>query len=176
MAQLPEIENASALNELFGLRLDLMCESDRTKQLSCLSSYYYGKQYDSLKYTWDGHIDGVMDADIRPGFVVPINRRKPSVRVDIPRMIVSRLTAMMLGEDGWPTMRVEGDADAEDYISALARESKLQSKFSELRDRGGSCGTACASFAFINGKPRVTGRLRRSQRDAHGNDEPLYPR
>jgi hypothetical protein len=62
---------------------------------------------------------------------------------------------MILGEDGWPVIRVGGDEDAEDYVGALARESKLQAKFMEIRDRGGSCGTACASFAFVNGRPRV---------------------
>lgn len=156
MAQLPNSDSgADSYPELSGLRLDLMCESERTTALSRLGCYYYGSQYDGLKYTWDGHVDSVADADIRPGFHVPIHRRKPSVRVDIPRMIVSRLTAMMLGEDGWPDIRVEGDEDAEDYVSALCRESKLQSKFNELRDRGGSTGTACASFSFVNGKPRV---------------------
>lgn len=133
-----------------------MCEEERSSNLAFLSAYYYGTQYSHLKFTWDGHHDGHGDADIKPGWHVPLSRRKPSVRVDLPRMIVSRLTAMMIGEDGWPEMRVEGDAEAEDYVSALSRESKLQSKFNELRDRGGSCGTAVASFSFINGKPRVS--------------------
>lgn len=147
--------SVAARGELSELRLDLMCESNRAAELSGLSSYYYGTQYNHLKFTWDGHHDGHGDADIKPGWHVPLSRRKPSARIDIPRMIVSRLTAMMLGEDGWPSVRIEGDDDAQDYVSALARESKLQSKFGELRDRGGSCGTAVASFSFVNGKPRV---------------------
>lgn len=152
---LKSVDGGSSHSELNGLRLDLMCESERAASLASLSSYYYGTQYNKLKFTWDGHHEGHGDADIKPGWHVPLSRRKPSARIDIPRMIVGRLTAMMLGEDGWPDVRVEGDDDAQDYVAALSRESKLQSKFGELRDRGGSCGTAVASFSFVNGKPRV---------------------
>jgi hypothetical protein len=144
-----------SVEELIGLRLNLLCESERTKRLARLSSYYYGSQYDHLKFDWDGYHRGYEDADIKPGFEIPMSRRKPAVRVDVPRMIVGRLTAMMLGEEGWPDIRIDGDEDAQDFTDALSRESKLYSKFNELRDRGGSCGTAVSSFSFIDGKPRV---------------------
>jgi hypothetical protein len=152
LAQHPDQGSAG---ELSGLRLNLLCESDRTKKLARLGSYYYGSQYDALKYDWDGYHRGYEDADIKPGFKIPMSRRKPSVRIDVPRMIVGRLTAMMLGEEGWPDIGVDGDEDAQDFTEALSRESKLYGKFNELRDRGGSCGTAVASFSFIDGKPRV---------------------
>jgi len=139
-----------------GNRLDYLCIDPRFRVLDGLESYFEGNQYNSLTYNWDGNIQGYGDvADIAPGWYIPIARRRPSTVMPLPRIIVTRLTAMLLGEDRAPEITVEGDPDAEDYVKALAKSSKLMASLQEARDRGGSCGTAVISFAFVEGRPRT---------------------
>lgn len=142
--------------ELAGLRLDLICSGGRFHALDNLDAYAKCRQYERLRYNWDGNLQGYAgEADIAPGWYVPLKLRKPDTRFDLGKLIISRLTAMALGEERWPELRFEDDPDAEDYCKALARESQLQSRIQEARNKGGACGTAVVSFAFVKGKPRV---------------------
>lgn len=144
------------LPALTSVRLDALCSSLRTQQLEQLGAYADCRQYDTLRYNWDGQLMGYAgEADIGPGYYVPMDRRRPNTRYNLGKLIRARLTAMALGEDRWPEVTVPGDPDAEDYCKALALESKLQQRMQEARDKGGSCGTAVMSFGFVDGKPRV---------------------
>ncbi len=141
---------------LFGMRLDMLCSSPRFSVLDVLDAYATCRQYDRLKYDWDGSMMGYAgEADISPGWYVPLKLRRPSSRFDLGRVITRRLTAMALGEDSWPEISVEGDEQAEDFCKALAAEAKLEIRFQEVRNKGGACGTAVVSFAFVSGKPVV---------------------
>jgi len=95
------------------------------------------------------------EADIKPGWYVPMKRRRPSARYDMGRLIVSRLTAMVFGEGRFPELTVDGDEEAEDYVKALVEASRLPARIVEARNLGGAVGTACMSFAFKRGNPRV---------------------
>lgn len=144
------------LPNLSSIRLDALCNGSRALQLGTLDAYADGRQYEAAKYDWDGRVQGYAgEADIQPGWFVPMAQRKPNVRYNLGKLIRRRLTAMALGEDRWPEITVPGDEDAEDYCKALVLESQLQQRMQEARDKGGAIGTAVVSFSFVEGKPRV---------------------
>lgn len=149
-------DDSLQLPDLSSLRLNALCNSRRTQELGQLAAYADCRQYEGLQYNWDGQLEGYAgEADIGAGYYVAMSKRRPSTRYNLGKLIRARLTAMALGEDRWPEVTVPGDPDAEDYCKALALESKLQQRMQEARDKGGACGTAVVSFAFVDGKPRV---------------------
>lgn len=140
-----------------GLDLKALVDSERVQELERLDRYYGGKQYDHLKYNWNGAYTGYGDvSEVAPAFYVPLQARKPLFRLELPKLITSRFTAMLFGEDRFPTISVEGDEEAEDYVNALATEGGLRMKLQEARDKGGAAGTVALSFAFVDGKPRIS--------------------
>jgi hypothetical protein len=173
----PALSPGELLNipELRVLRLDQLCLSTRYRQLETLGLYAEGRQHEALQYNWDGTRQGYAgEADIKPGWYVPLKHRRPNVRFNLGKLIVGRLTAMALGEESWPQINVSGDEDAEDYVQALATEAKLQQRLQEARSKGGAAGTAVLSFAFVDGMPRVKSHeakhmfpLRWADRDEH---------
>lgn len=140
-----------------GLRLNLFCDSDRFKRLDQLDAYARSTQYNDRRYDWDGRLRAAVgDIDVDPGWYVPLKRRKPTTIIDLPKLITKRLVAMALGEEQWPEINADGDTEAEDYVKTLAEVANVQGRLQEAAERGAACGTACWSFAYINGKPRVT--------------------
>jgi hypothetical protein len=141
---------------IFGLRLDMLVSGARFASLDRLDAYATCRQYDHRKYNWDGNLMGYAgEADIAPGWYVPLAHRRPRARFELGKLITRRLTAMALGEDSWPEITVEGDEEAEDFAKALAEEAKLETHLQEARNKGGACGTAVVSFGFLEGEPRV---------------------
>lgn len=139
-----------------GLRLNMLCDSDRFRRLDRLDAYARSTQYNDRRYDWDGRLRAAVgDADVDPGWYVPLKRRKPSTIIDLPKLITKRLVAMALGEEQWPEINADGDTDAEDYVKTLAEVANVQGRLQEAAELGAACGTACWSFAYINGKPRV---------------------
>lgn len=142
---------------LMGLRLDLLCQGQRFVELDTADAYLHGKQYAARRYDWDAALVGNPgDARIPTDYFVPLSARQPSVRRDLPKLIVKRLTAMAVGVEQWPEIKVLGDPDAEDYVEGLIQESCLPEKIIEARWKGGASGTVCMSFAFVNGRPRLS--------------------
>ena len=140
-----------------GLRLNTLCDSDRFKRLDQLDAYARNRQYNDRRYDWDGRLRAAAgDYDVDPGWYVPLKRRKPSTVIDLPKLIVKRLAAMTAGEEQWPEINVDGDTDAEDYVKTLAEVAEAQSALQEALERGLACGTAVASFKYLNGTPRIT--------------------
>jgi hypothetical protein len=141
---------------LAGLRLDLFCSSQRYSQLDLADAYIRGSQYAKRRYDWDAAFVGYEgDASIQAQYYVPMGARRPAVRRDLPKLIVSRLTAMAFGKEQWPELKIPGDADAEDYAKALCEEACIPERFIEARDKGGASGVVCFSFGFVDGKPKV---------------------
>lgn len=132
-----------------------LAEDERFRDLDRRESYYRATQDASKRYNWDGQLLGYGDAPIKPGWVVPMSQRQPASRYDLAKVIVNRLTSMVFGEGRFPELRCEGDEEAEDYVRELAKEARLPVRMAEARSLGGAEGTACLSFGFVDGKPRV---------------------
>lgn len=136
--------------------LAFLCESDRFISLDRAEAYFRGRQDDGKPYDWDGNLSGYgNEVSINAGYVVPHKLRRPDARYDVGRLIVRRLTSLVFGQDHFPELRIEGDEEAEDYVRTLASEARLSTRFAEARDLGGATGTACLSFGFVSGRPRV---------------------
>jgi hypothetical protein len=133
-----------------------MAESQRMRALDVYESYYKCRQYEGRRYDWDGRMRGYDgDADIEPGWYVPLARRRPSVRFEAAKMIVRRYTALVFGQDRFPQLVIEGDTDAQDYVRELSTAARLKAKMQAARNLGGAMGLAALSFGFVKGKPRV---------------------
>lgn len=132
-----------------------LAETDRFRETDRLESYWRMSQDKGKRYDWDGNIDAAQGMVVKAGWVVPHKMRRPGTRYDMARLIVDRLTSFTFGQDRFPDIRVEGDADAEDYVQALAKEARMPVRMIEARDLGGATGTAVMSFGFRKGKPRV---------------------
>lgn len=146
----------SATFNLAQLPLMEIVSGSRTRSLDRMECYYRSTQYDGLKYDWDGNIMGYGgQADIEPGWYVPLKMRKPSAKVHLAGSMVQRFTSMLFGRDRWPEIHVAGDQDAEDLAKELQRLSALPTKMIEARNLGGACGSVSLSFAFVGGRPRV---------------------
>lgn len=158
MAAAPNSEQPYQLNlpQLPRIRLNELCQGQRFQTLERLDRYADCRQYDALQFNWDGQRFGYGSeaAMAWPGYVA-LDQRRPSVRYNLGKLIISRLTAMAMGEESWPEVTVPGDEEAEDYVHALATESRLQERLQEARNRGGAAGTAVVSFSFVDGVPRV---------------------
>jgi hypothetical protein len=130
---------------------------ERTRDMLRRESYYRCTQHKTKEYDFDGHIlrFGEENVDVPADGYIPMKRRRPSVRMDLPKVIVDRFTALVFGHEHFPTIRAVGDTEAEDYVKTLAEESKLGVRFVEARNMGGATGTAVLSWGFIGGKPLV---------------------
>jgi hypothetical protein len=132
-------------------------DAERARCLQMREAYYRCTQHDHKAYDFDGHIlrFGEDNVDVLANGYISMRRRKPSVRMDLPKIIVDRLTALVFGHEHFPTIQTLGDPIAEDFVSALADAAKLQIRMVEARNMGGATGTAVLSWAFVNGKPLV---------------------
>lgn len=141
---------------LRGIDLVQLAETRRFRDLDRLESYYRCTQDDGKQYDWDGRFLGYgAEADIAPGWFVPYKKRKPSSRYDLAKVIVNRLTSFLFGGDRFPEIRVPGDPDAEDYAKALCAAARLPARMAEARNLGGSTGSVCLSWGFVDGRPKV---------------------
>lgn len=136
--------------------LPILCESDRFVSMDRSEAYFRGRQDMGKSYDWNGMLVAYgNEMPVDPGYFVPYSKRKPNSRYDVGKLVVRRLTSMVFGSGRFPEIRVEGDEDAEDYVRTLATVSRLPTRMAEARDLGGATGTACLSWGFVKGIPRV---------------------
>lgn len=142
--------------DLREVRIADLARSERFYTLDRLEAYYRCRQDAHKEYDWDGYFVGYgASADIAPGWFVPYKRRRPSARYDLAKVIVNRLTSMLFGSDRFPEVRAEGDPETEDFLKSCVEVSRLPARMAEARSLGGACGSVCASWGLIDGRPRV---------------------
>jgi len=140
--------------ELYQTPVVSLYDENRAKVLGKLEKYARGCQDEGKKevaYTASFYNEAAAGA---PGFL-DHSDRKPRTRYDVGRVVVRRLTAMSLASERFPEVRIEGDSNAEDFVRACMKESRLPVRIVEARQRGGQMGTACLSWGLKNGRPRV---------------------
>jgi len=156
---LPEVAGSDDVSSLVPLRrvaLKDFVDQGRCGDLLRRESYLRCTQHDHKPFDFYGHFLRFGDlVDIRPDDYVPMKRRRPLVRMDLAKVIVESLTAMIFGSDHWPTVAVPGDPEAEDFARELCRASRLPVRMIEARNLGGACGTAILSWGFVQGRPLV---------------------
>lgn len=140
----------------------------RQQELNRLWSWYRCSVYDARKIDWDGKESvSKLDAEaiatagfIPPGFydagaTFPLKFRKPSAPYNLVKVIVDRFTGLLFSEHSHPNFRVAGDPDTEDFVQALADESRLWQTAILTRTVGGAIGSVAVGFQFVDGKPII---------------------
>lgn len=157
--KLPTVANSDELSSavpIRKIRLRDLVHTPRTDLMVSREQYYVCSQNDTKEFDIDGNfIRFGKQTDIPSLGYVPLKRRKPSARMDVPKIITNEFTAMVFGLDKFPKLIIQGDPDAEDFAQELAKQSKLPLRMMEARSKGGSQGTAVLSWGFVNGKPMV---------------------
>lgn len=127
-------------------------DHERRQELLSLESHLRGTQHAHKKYDWEANIYG---GEVQVKDYVPMRKRRPCVSLRMGKLIVKRLTTMICGHERFPTIAIEGDEEAEDYVRELAKEAKLRTKLVEARNKGGAAGSVAISWAFSKGKPSI---------------------
>jgi hypothetical protein len=138
----------------------------RQQELNELWTRYMCGQYENRKLDWDGseHPDPVgremiaQQAVMPPGFIdkggqlIPVKFRRPSAPYHMTKVIVNRFTGLLFSDRRHPQLNVQGDEETEAFVRALAEQGALWSEMAAARGYGGSTGTCCIGFKFIDGK------------------------
>jgi hypothetical protein len=138
----------------------------RFQELDRRQAYYDCTQHDEKKYDFDGRqmtLKGpgamatipLLNSQVAP-FMVPLAARRPSAPMRLGRVIVNAFTNMVFGTQRFPNVKVEGDADTQDFADQLKRSTALPIKMIRARNIGGSVGTVGLSWCYDRlGRPRV---------------------
>lgn len=134
---------------------------DRWRELDFKGSYYKCSQHDAKIWDFDGRVVGANPRSVQPLIsseksptYIPLNMRKPSNPVRLGKAIVASFTNLIFGESRFPTIKVEGDEEAQDFAQTIARVGDLPSVMIRARNLGGSMGTVGISWCFHEGLPR----------------------
>lgn len=131
---------------------------DRYVEMERRASYYECKQHDRKFWDFDGR--PINPRTLQPllgaerSWWVPLKMRRPSSPVRLGKVIVESFTNLLYGENRFPSIRVEGDEQTEDWLQTATRVGKLSQKMIQARSYGGSSGTVGVSWCFREGKPR----------------------
>lgn len=135
--------------------------SERYKDLDWHERYYLCTQHNHKMYDSDGRIitngarAGQMLSSEASSWYVPLSMRRPAAPYRLAKVITNRFTSMLFGHQRWPSIRVDGDADTQDFCEALITATGLAAKMIQARNIGGSVGTVGLSWVFRNGEPIV---------------------
>lgn len=131
---------------------------DRYIEIERRASYYRCTQHDQKRFDFEGR--PISPRTMQPllgtekaGFFVPLSQRRPSSPIRLGKVIVDSFTNLLFGENRFPNLTVEGDAQTEDFLQACMTVGKLPVKMIQARNLGGSSGTVGVSWCFREGKP-----------------------
>lgn len=138
-------------------------DSDRYRELDRRQAYFDCTQHDYKRYDFDGRIiqggsgmgltQPMLSAE-KAAYFIPLRSRRPSSPIRMCRLIVNAFTNMTFGEGRFPKLIVENDPKSQDFIQTISRVGGLPVKMIRARTLGGTHGTACISWCFLDGKPR----------------------
>jgi hypothetical protein len=142
-------------------------ESNRQKRLKELWSYYKSRQYDAQGYDWDGEKLGenggsayttvVNREPVPANFTVtkpPTKFRRPNTIYALPKVITNRFTAMLFGEDHFPTAQCN-DQPTEDFCHAFLKHATIQHSMVQARGVGGATGSVACFLGLRDGLFRL---------------------
>lgn len=138
--------------------------TQRQQTLGELWKYFHVAEHDDKKVDWDGR--PVLSREqlrisaqnhyVPPGYDnvsdMPRSMRKPVAPLGIVRNIVSRFTGLLFSNRKQPRIAVPGDPKTEDYLQAMIKSGAFWPAWIQARNHGGSMGSACVGFRFVQGK------------------------
>jgi hypothetical protein len=139
---------------------DAFIDGKRYRELTRREAYWMCTQHDQKKVNFDGRLLLGVNATQplisteRMSTYVPLSQRRPSAPYRLSRAIVSAFTNFVVGEGRFPSLRVAGDDDSQDFLQTSARVGNLAQRMVYARNLGGAVGAVGLSWSFIKGKPR----------------------
>lgn len=141
---------------------------ERALNLDYRSKFYYARLHDSKAFDMNGLPVTGTSAPGTPGFPggqgylassgdprwVPYANRRPNAPYRLARSMVKAFTAMLWGDNRWPTIRSD-DPDTQAFCEAIVKAANLKNRYTRARNVGGACGTSMLSWLFRAGKPVV---------------------
>lgn len=153
-----------------GTRRDAVL-TERQLELSRRWAYYKATQYDVRAFDWDGRKRGGQSENetiasrgyVPTGFTdvtktlddLPAKFRRPVAPYHLVRSVVRRFTSLLFGARTHPTVECLDDWDTGDYIQGLISATRFWARWAQARKYGGGQGSACVTFAFVNGVPML---------------------
>jgi hypothetical protein len=135
---------------------------DRYKALDFRNQYPMCTRHDGKIYDFQGRmirsgpyqVTQPLIGSSMPTDYVPLDQRRPSHPYRLSRLIVRSFSNLVFGEGRFPNFASD-DQDTKDFAEALKAASEAAVRFLQLRNLGGSVGTAGVSWRFWQGKPRI---------------------
>lgn len=153
-----------AAEDVLGTGERHMSLSSRQKYLSELWSYFRAAEHEDKRTDWDGrpattsYLRGAIRRETfaAPGYEqisenVSFFDRRPVAPLSIVRQIVSRFTGLLFSDRRQPRMTVPGDNQTEDALNAQLRHGNFWPAMYQARNYGGSMGSSCVGFRFLQG-------------------------
>lgn len=147
-----------------GFHARTFLNSQRYRDLDRRQSYYDCTQHDYKRFDFEGRViaSGGGISATQPllssekfAAYIPLRSRRPSSPYRLARVIVNAFTNMVFGEGRFPTLRVDGDTDTQDFVQTLVRMMNMPVRMIGARNIGGSVGTVGLSYCYVEGKPRL---------------------
>lgn len=152
--------NTGADNGKYGLKSQTIFNGERYRLLDQRQAYYECTQHDMKRVDFDGRVIAGPRAGMpllggeRMTTYVPLKERRPGATYRLAKIIVDSFTNLLFGEQRFPSIRVDGDPNTEDFAQTLVKMGKLSVKFIQARNLGGSMGSVGLSWCYITGRPR----------------------
>lgn len=138
--------------------------SSRYRTLDRHEAFYRGLEYAHLDYDWNGYKADLLET-ISPNVIVPsgftqpmkmaiesLRTKRPTAPLRLAPMVVDRFTGLLFSKERTPEIVVEGDAETEDFLRAVARASRLWATMYTARTYGGSMGSVLLTVHLRDGR------------------------
>jgi|SRR5579862_4985333 len=139
-------------------------DSERHRDLDRRQQYYECTQHNQKRFDFDGRILMVGTTELsytqpflsseKASFSVPLRLRRPSAPYRLARAITNAFTNFVFGEGRFPSIRVPGDEDSQDFLQTCTKIGHLPLRMVRARNIGGSVGTVGLSYTYVEGRPR----------------------
>lgn len=141
--------------------------SMRYRRLDRLDAFAHCMEYQHLETDWNGYPADMVEtispnSALPPGYsqpmqqaaedAVPLSKRRPSAPMRLTPTIIDRFTGMLFSEDRIPTIKVEGDPEADEFLNAAIEDGRFWKSIRQGRSHGGGMGTALITFKLTEGR------------------------
>lgn len=149
----PKASNMSRLRRFAQNHLGVVMGDDRSTtevfrdaDLDKLDLYYESKQYDKLM-NWE-------DAN-RSDENIPVRERKPRIIYNLPKVLVNKIAAKLVGSSAFPTFTIEDDDDDTAFFRTVQKACKFRSNMIAPMKHMLISGAVFVRYYLINGSIQI---------------------
>jgi len=115
----------------------------RNNALELFDAYYESRQY--------SHLTPWHQAKSCDGEYVPIRKRSPLINYAFSKVLAQRITSKLVGNQTFPTLKVEEDPDTQEYLRFVLKASDLKFRILEPVRRAMISGSVLVRFYIEDG-------------------------